>query len=97
VRGRFVSGDGATEYDGNWGNDQYHGAGMMAQRNAWKYTGALQIPDAALRACGPAGDTMQSCRQKLQGDFKGHSASPRWCPLLLKRGFIRMTDWHAAM
>ncbi len=40
VRGRFVSSNCATEYEGNWRNDLHHGAGMMVQRNAWKYTGA---------------------------------------------------------
>lgn len=31
-------GDG-IEYDGSWKQEMYHGAGVMVNRNSWKYTG----------------------------------------------------------
>ena len=39
VKGKFASGDGSYEYDGDWRNEVHHGDGILHVSDVYKYSG----------------------------------------------------------
>lgn len=42
VKGKFASGDGSYEYDGDWRNEVHHGDGILHVSDVYKYSGKFQ-------------------------------------------------------